>query len=188
MTPRPCTQILVSLLNADPTALTAMGCLRHSLGYGERLIGLQRSVLWELNGPAGDEAAGAADLLRRGGEIWNPNKEGALIRYQGRPPSALGPRFQAGSPFDFWLAWDPERDLSHRIGALAAASKGKWRLARGTLWVLQWRDEDPEARRRLSEQAVVCRGPSEGLLVHPHLEDYRRINWDDPMPWLPARA
>lgn len=181
-----CTQLLVSLRNADPTALTALECLQHSLGYGPRLLRLRRSVLWELTGPAGEDPAPLLARLRRGGEVWNPNKEAAQVRIPGQPASALGGAMFEGERYENFLAWDPERDLARGARALVPSEKGVWRLARGTLWSLLWQDEDQTARRRLSEQAVLCKGPREGLLVHPHLEDLRRITWDEPAPWLPA--
>lgn len=182
----PCTQILVTLRNADPTALTARECLQRSLGYGARLAGLGRSVLWELTGPSGSEAAALIDRLRRSGEIWNPNKETGLVRLPGESAGNLGQLFRQGEGRELFLAWDPERDIARQAGTLLG-SKGKgWRLARGVLWILEWREEDPEIRSRLSEEAVLCRGARSGLLVHPHLQDYRRITGDDPPPWLPC--
>ncbi len=186
MTMPSCTQILVSLRNADPTALTARECLQHSLGFGTRLASLRRSVLWEMHGPADEDPAPVLDRIRRTGEIWNPNKEAALVRLPGQPASALGGALMGGSGYEIFLAWDPERDLARRVRILLPSGGSGWRLARGTVWALLWQDEDASARRRLSEQAVLCRGPREGLLVHPHLEDFRRITQDEPVPWLPA--
>jgi hypothetical protein len=141
-----------------------------------------------MHGPTGSDPRPLIDRLRRSGEIWNPNKEAAHVRLPGRPASLLGGVFAEGSSFEIYLAWDPERDLARVVRTLLTWNEPGWRLTRGTLWGLLWRDEDPSARRRLSEQAVLCRGPREGLLVHPHLEDYRRITGQEPIPWLPAPA
>jgi hypothetical protein len=181
-----CTQILVTLRNADPTALTARECLQHSLGYGSRLLSLRRSVLWEMHGPAGEDPAPILDRIRRAGELWNPNKEAAQVRLPGEAASALGGALADGSDYEVFLAWDPERDLARRVGTLLPSGGKGWRLARGTVWALLWLDGEEEARRRLSDQAVLCRGPREGLLVHPHLEDCRGITRDEPVPWLPG--
>jgi hypothetical protein len=83
------------------------------------------------------------------------------------------------------LAWDPERDLDRRPAAIRAARARGWRLARGTVWGLSWECEDPVERQRLSEEAVLCQGPRQGLLVHPHLENHRRIDLRERPPWLP---
>jgi hypothetical protein len=180
-----CTQILVGLRNADPTALTARECLQHSLGYGERLAEVRRYTLWEMRGGEGvDPRPGVERLIRTGG-IANPNKETTLVRLPGHPASCLGSLFEEGSEYEMFLSWDPERDLAPNLGTLLGSGEGAWQFARGTLWALRWRDEEPAARRRLSEEAVLCRGPRKGLLVHPHLEDYRRVLPEDPVPWLP---
>jgi hypothetical protein len=86
------------------------------------------------------------------------------------------------------LAWDPERDLDRLPAALRPFRARGWRLARGTLWGLCWESEDPEERDRWSDEAVLCRGPHRGLLVHPQLEDLRRITLAEPPPWLPSPA
>jgi hypothetical protein len=183
-----CTQIFISLRNADPTAMTAMECLQHSLGYGDRLAAVRRSVLWEMYGPGGSNPAPVIERLRRVGEIWNPNKEAALVRLPGQPISGLEGPLEEETAFETLLAWDPQRDLARTVRTLLPSGYGGWRFARGTLWSLLWREEDPLIRRRLSEEAALCRGPREGLLIHPHLEDCRRITRDDPVPWLPGAA
>jgi len=179
------TQILVVLRNADPTALTALASLRCSLGFGENLLDLRRRVLWELSGPTeGKEVGAILDALRRGGEMWNPNKERALVRAPGTPISELGSPLPDEDGWESWLAWDPTRDLDRWIRALRPWRARGFRIRRGTLWSLQWGEGDPLERRGLSERAVITRGAREGLLVHPHLEDARRIGSTDPIPWL----
>jgi hypothetical protein len=179
------TQILVVLRNADPTALTALSSLRRYLGFGERLIELRRRVLWELSGPYGEPIDAIIDALRRGGELWNPNKEKALVRSPGEAVGALGSPLLDEGRWESRLAWDPDRDLDRRARALRPWRDRGWRLRRGTLWSLQWNEGAAEERARLAESAVVCHGAREGLLVHPHLEDVRRIYSMDPVPWLP---
>ncbi len=179
-------QILVSLRNADPTALTAWTCLRRFLGFGENLLAVRRRVLWELVAPGDAETGGAIDTLRRSGELWNPNKEAARIRRSGEGIAELGEPYPNAPGWESYLAWDPERDLDRIPHAILPLRAEGWRLARGILWSLHWREPDPALRVHLSEQAVLCKGGKEGLLVHPHLEDYRRIEGDPPAPWLPG--
>jgi hypothetical protein len=179
------TQILVVLRNADPTALTALSSLRRYLGFGDRLLDLRRRVLWELSGPREDSRDTILEALRRGGELWNPNKEMALVRAPGGPIADLGTPIPDGGRWESRLAWDPDRDLDRGVRALRPWRSRGWRLRRGTLWSLHWQEEDRDERGRLTERAAVCRGAREGLLVHPHLEDVRRIGSEDTVPWLP---
>jgi hypothetical protein len=179
------TQILVALRNADPTALTALGCLRDSMGFGVRLEGVRRCVLWELEGPGGVDPEEVLAVLRRAGELFNPNKEAAHVRRAGEQASALGTPAPGEGGWESYLAWNPDRDLDRLPPALSAFRGRGWRLARGVLWSLLWREGDAEERTRWSQQAVLCVGPRQGLLVHPHLEDYRRIEAGEPAPWLP---
>ena len=180
-----CTQILVALRNADPTALTAYSCLCRYLGFGEVLIDLRRRVLWELFSPDGEDPGEALAALRRGGEMWNPNKEAAFIRQAGNPETTLGEPAPGDARWEGYLAWDPDRDLDRRPLALRPYRRLGWRLRRGTLWSFAWKEEDPAGRIALSERAILCSGPKEGLLVHPHLEAYRRIIAGQSVPWLP---
>lgn len=179
------TQILVVLRNADPTALTALSSLRRYLGFGEKLAGLRRRVLWEITGPEEGSRDELIEALRRGGELWNPNKERAFVRVPGAPVGDLGAPLPDEGCWLSRLAWDPERDLDRSIRAFRPWRGRAWRLKRGTLWSLEWREEDPDERRRLTERAVLCRSAKEGLLVHPHLEDARSISSETPAPWLP---
>ncbi len=182
----PTTQILIVLRNADPAALTALASLRRYLGFGDRLSDLRRRVLWELSGPEGGPHDAAVEALRRGGELWNPNKERALVRAPGGPIADLGSPLPDEGRWESYLAWDPDRDLDRRARALGPWRDRGWRLRRGTLWSLQWQEDDLEERIRLTEAAVICHGAKEGLLVHPHLEDSRRIASRDLVPWLPV--
>ncbi|MBD3160972.1 MAG: hypothetical protein GF346_02305 [Candidatus Eisenbacteria bacterium] len=179
------TQILVTLRNADPTALTAEGALRDSLGFGDRLARVERRILWELGGPETGEIEPVLLALRRSGELWNPNKEAAAIRRSGEE-AALRPPVP-GEAAPLWtLAWDPDRDLARTPLALRPHAPHGWRLARGVLWGLSWRKGSPDEQSAWTEEAVLCAGPRRGLLVHPHLEEHRRIRPDDPAPWLPV--
>jgi hypothetical protein len=182
------TQIMVALRNADPTALTALASLRRYLGFGDNLLDLRRRVLWELCGPDDEIAELILDALRRGGELWNPNKERGHIRPPGSPIELLGSPLPDGGRWESWLAWDPSRDLDCRVRALSPWRAQGWRIRRGTLWSLNWAPDDAAERRRLAERAVITHGAHDGLLVHPHLEDARRIASDDPVPWLPQRG
>jgi hypothetical protein len=179
------TQILVALQNADPAALTALSCLRRYLGFGEDLVGLRRRVLWELEGPAGEDPSEAIDALRRGGELWNPNKETARIRRVGEGESLLGAPALGEDGWESILAWDPDRDLQHAARALAPYRPRGWSLGRGTLWSLQWKVDDPEARWGRMLRAAVSAGSKNGLLIHPQLEDWRRIEAGTLPPWIP---
>ena len=180
-----CTQILVVLNNADPTALTALGALQRSLGFGERLVDLRRRVLWELHGPPGEDPEELLQALMRGGELWNLNKENASVRRPGQSDSSLGPPAPGEGNWESFLAWNPERDLASVPQALIPFRPRGWRLARGVLWSLCWKDGTADARSTLSLDAVVCTGPKQGLLVHPHLEDYRQVAAGSAPPWLP---
>jgi hypothetical protein len=180
-----CTQILVGLRNADPTALTAEGALRGSLGFGKRIGRVERRILWELSGPESEGIEPVLLALRRGGELWNPNKESALIRNPGEEGPLAG-RTRQDEGTVWTLAWDPERDLDRSPLALRPFAERGWRLARGVLWGLSWTEGESSERLSWSEAAVVCSGPGRGLLVHPHLEDHRRIHPSDPAPWLPT--
>jgi hypothetical protein len=182
---RSCTQILVALRNADPTALTALGCLQRSLGFGERLAEVRRRVLWELHGPAGEDPEAVLSVLSRTGELFNPNKEAAHVRGSGETVASLGSPLPGDEGWESFLAWNPERDADCLPHALAAFRDRGWGLARGVLWSLRWGDATAEERIQWSREAVLCAGPRQGLLVHPHLEDYRRIAADDLPPWLP---
>jgi len=104
------TQILVVLRNADPTALTALSSLRRYLGFGDRLLDLRRRVLWELSGPREDSRDTILEALRRGGELWNPNKEMALVRAPGGPNADHGTPNPDGGRWEGRIAGDPERD------------------------------------------------------------------------------
>jgi hypothetical protein len=180
----PCTQILVSLKNADPTALTALTCLQRYLGFGNALSVVRRRVLWELRGPGAPEAGGVLDGLRRSGDLWNPNKETACVRLPGEGADRLAPLRQHPEEI-LALAWDPDRDRRRTPAVLRAHRSSDWWLARGTLWALSWREGDAREQLRWSEEAVVSRGPRQGLLVHPQLEDFRWIDLREPPPWLP---
>lgn len=182
---RSCTQILVSLRNADPTALTALGCLQRSLGFGERLADVRRRVLWELHGPAGEDAEALLSVLSRTGELFNPNKEAAHVRRPGDSVSSLAPPLPGDEGWESFLAWNPGPGADCLPNSLTAFRRGGWTLTRGVLWSLRWKSATAEERLRWSQDAVLCAGPRQGLLVHPHLEDYRRIAADDPPPWLP---
>lgn len=180
----PCTQILVSLKNADPSALTALACLQRSLGFTDRLRIVRRRVLWELRGPEPSQVGAILDALRTGGELWNPNKETACIRLPGEEADRLAPLEQHPEEV-LALAWDPDRDRRRLPGALRPYRARGWWLARGTLWALSWRGGGAREWLRWSEEAVVCHGPHSGLLVHPQLEDFRWIDRHQPPPWLP---
>jgi hypothetical protein len=179
------TQILVALRNADPAALTALSCLRRYLGFGDALSDLRRRVLWELSGPTGEDPGEIVEALRRGGELWNPNKEGARIRRSGELESLLGAPLPGDAGWESVLSWAPDRDLDHRARALAPYRARAWSLRRGTLWSLCWRDGTESTRWEWTERAVISAGRKEGLLVHPQLEDWRRIAAGLAPPWLP---
>jgi hypothetical protein len=179
------TQILIALQNANPAALTALSCLRRYLGYGEDLLELRRRVLWELSGPAGEDPQPVIDSLRRGGELWNPNKETARIRREGQDESLLGPPAPGEDGWESLLAWAPDRDLAHGARALAPYRTLGWSLGRGTLWSLRWREGDAQARWERTQRAAISAGSKDGLLVHPQLEDWQRILAGTVPPWLP---
>jgi hypothetical protein len=181
------TQILVGLRNADPVALTALGCLRRYLGFADDLLDLRRRVLWELSGPGGEDPSAVIDALRRGGELWNPNKEAARIRRSGEQESALGGTLAGEDGWESLLAWAPDRDLAHGARALAPHRPRGWSLARGTLWSLRWKEPDASSRWDRMRHAAVSAGRKDGLLVHPQLEDFRRITAGLAPPWLPER-
>ncbi len=179
------TQVLVSLRNADPTALTALACLRRSLGFGERLLALRRRVLWELSGPAEADRGMVIERLRLGGELWNPNKEQARIRSAGEPIDLLQLAPAQERSWFHALAWSPERDLDRRPHALRSAIDGeRWSLRRGILWSLKIDRQEGTEGRKGAEEAVLCSAPGRGLLVHPQLEDYRWIDGDPSLPWV----
>ena len=182
---RSCTQILVALRNADPTALTALGSLQRSLGFGGRLSEVRRRVLWELHGPAGEDPEDVLRALSRAGELFNPNKEAAHVRRPGEAISSLAAPLPGDEGWESFLAWNPQRDPEEIPHALVGFRDDGWGLARGILWSLCWKDASAEERLRWSQDAVLCAGPRKGLLVHPHLEDYRRIVANDLPPWLP---
>lgn len=182
------TQILISLRNADPTALTALSCLRRSMRMEGSVTRLQRRILWELSGPEGADPEVVIGGLRLGGELWNPNKEQARIRLH---PEAVGRLHLAAEGEGNWvhaLAWSPERDLDRRPHALRVGQAAGWSLRRGTLWSLEVAGGDPEERRKLAGEAVLCSSVGKGLLVHPHLEDLRWIEGDPPRPWIGQRG
>jgi hypothetical protein len=182
---RSCTQILVCLRNADPTALTALTCLQRSLGFGDRLSEVRRRVLWELHGPVGADPGEVIGALSLTGELFNPNKEVAHVRRAGEALSALGTPLPGDAGWESFLAWNPDgngEDLPH--GFVRFRDRG-WALVRGIMWSLRWKQAGVEQQLRWSRDAVLCTGPRQGLLVHPHLEDYRRIVADDLSPWLP---
>ena len=181
------TQILVRLRNADPAALTALTCLRRYLGCGEDLLDLRRRVLWELRGPDGEDPSEQIVALRRGGELWNPNKENAPIRRAGEEEARLGTPLPGEDGWESILAWDPDRDLEYIARSLAPYRARGWRLARGTLWSLRWRGEDGGERWERTQRAAISRGSKDGLLIHPQLEDWRRIAAGAVPPWLPGR-
>ncbi|MBM3286088.1 MAG: hypothetical protein FJY88_01875 [Candidatus Eisenbacteria bacterium] len=183
----PCTaQILVTLRNADPTALTAKSCLQRWLGYGERLRDLRRGVLWELTASEEADVEGGLSLVRTSGELWNPNKEVATTRMPGASDVELvPPGCDSPARWRFVLAWDPERDIDRPLRSLREARDRGMRLARGTLWALRWDALDEAEVDRLTIEAARCRGPREGLLVHPHLEDHRIVAATLAPPWLP---
>ena len=180
-----CTQILVALRNADPTALTALGCLRDSLGFGALLGTVHRRVLWELQGPAGEETEELLAVLRRTGELFNPNKEVAHIRREGEGVASLGSPTPGEEGWESYLAWNPRRDLERLPPGLTGFRRRGWHLARGVLWSLRWTGGSAQERLRWGQEAVLCVGPRQGLLVHPHLEDHRRVVDTDLPPWLP---
>jgi hypothetical protein len=180
-----CTQLLVSLRNADPAALTALGSIQRSLGFEERLQMVSRRVLWELHGPADADPEPVIEALRRSGEVWNPNKEAAKVRFSGAPLTDLGSPIPGEQRWMMVLAWDPDRDRDRSVAALLPFLETGWRLARGVLWGLCWKEASSEEHRRWSEEAALCRGPTEGLLIHPHIEDHRWIDGTEPPPWLP---
>jgi hypothetical protein len=181
------TQILVGLRNADPVALTALTCLRRYLGFADDLLELRRRVLWELSGPAGEDPSEVIEALRRGGELWNPNKEAARVRRAGEPEPCLGAPLPGEERWETLLSWAPDRDLLHGARALAPYRARGWSLARGTLWSLRWTVEDEEVRWDRMRHAAVSAGRKDGLLVHPQLEDFRRITAGLAPPWLPER-
>jgi hypothetical protein len=181
-----CTQILVALRHADPAALTAEAALQRSLGFEGRLRSVRRRILWELTGPEHEEPGRIIELLRLGGEVWNPNKEAARIRAPGEPSTHLMLPPENEGTWAMLLAWDPERDLRRTPAALRRHAERGWRLARGVLWALCWENTTAENCRLWSEQAALCRGPMQGLLIHPHLEDHRWIEGTEDPPWLPA--
>ncbi|MDM7916725.1 MAG: hypothetical protein ACE15D_05315 [Candidatus Eisenbacteria bacterium] len=186
-----CTQILISLRNPDPIALTALGSLRRYLGFEERLLDLRRRILWEVHTPEGEDPAPWIESMRIAGELWNPNKEVAAIRRPGDPEGALGDPLPGSSGWTMVLAWDPERDLDrpsrgHARATTAGRGRSERRLARGILWSLRWREGYQEVHlREFTREAVLCRGRGEGLLVHPHLEDHCEILGGESVPWLP---
>lgn len=183
-----CTQILVELKNADPTALTALGALQRSLGFGGRLVDLRRRVLWELHGPGGEDPEEILQALMRAGELWNPNKETAHVRRPGQSAQTLGRPVPGDGSWESFLAWDPERDLSVSPLALDRFRSRGWRLARGVLWSLSFEGATADTRDEWGLEAAICKGPKQGLLVHPHLEDFERVTASNDPPWLPGPA
>ena len=182
------TQIVVSLRNADPTALTALGCLAGPLGFGDSLLDLKRRVLWELTGPAGLDPRGLIADLSRAGELWNPNKESARIRMPGEGIDSWGSPVPGEEGWETFLAWDPDRDLQRRSRGLRRLGGEEWSLSRGTLWSLRLDIAQADRRRERAEEAVICRGAGHGLLVHPQLQDVLRIEADLAPPLLAAPA
>lgn len=82
-------QLLFGLKSADPTALTATEAIRHLLGLGDALAGLERRQLHELvwsrreGGPgAGPRPlmAALAPALDASMSLWNPNKQRGWVR------------------------------------------------------------------------------------------------------------
>ncbi len=92
-------QVLFGLKSADPTALTAAEAIRHLLGLGDALGGLDRRILHEIVLVADEGAVRegseegpsplATDLARaldRDTSLWNPNKQRGWIRLDEIPP------------------------------------------------------------------------------------------------------
>ncbi len=179
------TQIIVEHRNADPTALTALGCLQRHLGFSSRLASVERRMLWELVGPDETGTDDCVDRLRRSGAIWNPNKERASLRRSGESYGATGLPTSKEDPWSVFLAWNPDRDLDRCPQTFIPHYRMGWRLACGILWALRWTEGDPDVWSRWSREAVVCSGPDRGLLVHPHLQDFQRIDSSLEPPWLP---
>lgn len=92
-------QVLFGLKSADPTALTAAEAMRHLLGLGDTLVGLDRRILHEivLTASEGTVREGKeegpspllSDLSRaldREPSLWNPNKQRGWIRLEAVAP------------------------------------------------------------------------------------------------------
>ena len=69
--------ITTKLKTKDPSAVTAKEVLTHDMGYGEKIVSVEREDLWELEAEARDRESAlklAEDIAKKTWVFYNPNK------------------------------------------------------------------------------------------------------------------
>lgn len=147
----------------DPTSLTARETLVRTLGYGDRVRDIQRSVVWAFRweGTVDAEAlltrlAAVTNLIR------NPNKHHLEIV---TGDARLHPR---GNVWVLVHTGDEGRELQDALSRHRLLSGEVPAVRRGTLWELQL--AAGEDRTATAEEIAVTRARKRGLLANPHVD------------------
>jgi phosphoribosylformylglycinamidine (FGAM) synthase PurS component len=147
----------------DPTSLTARETLVRTLGYGDRVRDIQRSVVWAFRweGTVDAEAlltrlAAVTNLIR------NPNKHHLEIV---TGDARLHPR---GNVWVLVHTGDEGRELQDALSRHRLLSGEVPAVRRGTLWELDL--AEGENRTAVAEEIAVTRAHKKGLLANPHVD------------------
>jgi hypothetical protein len=166
----------VTLLAADPEAISALGVARRALEAGRRLAAVRRMRLLELRGSLPPRAA-LEDLLHRSIQFYNPHKERCVVRLDPvEPAPVLADEqvvlvFERGRPR--WTA--AERWWLHETGQ-------RIEVYAGAAWALSFM-AGADATAAAAALASL-RSMTHGLFCNPNAQEHRLSDAHVPLPWL----
>jgi len=170
-------QMMVRSRGLDPVAESACRALRVRLGFGDRLEGVSRADLWEIEAASATPGGLVERIVSATGLIVNPNRhrfawravrpaeDGEPGKEWGGSPAGAGRAFILVRPLGGGDAEDLLRHLSHVLGDGVVSGIG-----RVDLWTLDIRGEEADVRR-LACEAAVARSRRRGLFANPHCQE-----------------
>ncbi len=166
-------RITTRLKTKDPSAVTVKEVLTHDMGYGEKILSVDREDLWELEAEAHNRESAlrlAEFLAKKTWVFYNPNKhvlqleikrEDTLqekIRHELRFTRTIRTRFK-----------DDEKEIS-ALKFLRETFKGADKIKdikKYTLWHLEINAASEEDAGRIADEIAVNRTIGQGLLANP---------------------
>lgn len=175
-------ELFVRHKTVDLVAATARGTIARDMGYGERLLGLDREDYWRIEVAAEGEGAVrlAEELAHRTKLFVNPNKHTCRIRVDGSPVGGSAePAGAEGGHVVCALVHFRDDEKAELAADTLRRTLGYGdtirSVTRGTWWRLEIAAAAPDEARRIAEEIVVTRGVDEGLLMNPHSQEYRLL-------------
>lgn len=170
-------QITTKLKGKDPSAVTVKEILAHDMGYGKKIVSVEREDLWELEAECRDRESAiklAEQIAKETWVFYNPNKH--LLKLEIKREESLKEKIWKELSFSRTIRTrfkDDEKEIS-ALKFLRETFQGADKiraLKKYTLWHLEINCASEEEAQSIADDIAVNRNIGQGLLANPESQE-----------------